>query len=154
MENTTKYRYRFATEHMLWTFAVLILGISVAVLSAERIMLSFLVAAAIYVVASIVRIGLSEKAVYIADTYLSVPRTNRIAFPALIGGNKNIRVPYESVIDITTSSAYKQEYLHIYYDDESTTLVSSMFESKELFEQFKTQLYSRLSKLEVEGSTV
>jgi hypothetical protein len=106
---------------------------------------------ALYAIAIQVRIWLSEGAVYLANTYISVPQANREALPSIFRNNKNIRISYTSINDVTSTverhflAFFRHEYLHIHYKDKETTIDSAMFESEALFEQFKSGLYSRLN---------
>jgi hypothetical protein len=151
MENAKIFEYGVRIKHIFKTVIFLILA-SLVILwmwnsgsEAEAFKTTLLaICVTIYVFVAFVRIDLSEKAVSISESAISVPLANRAALPILTQVYKNVRIPFESVVGILPLKSGKHEYLHIYFDDESTTLVSSMFVDKYEFDKFKSQLYERL----------
>jgi hypothetical protein len=151
MDKTTKFSYGIGVQHIFMTvifFTVIGLVLPMLMDDGEYldagVVLLVGLPGAIYLAVSFLRIGLSERAVYISNTDVVVPQANRYALPSLAKAYKNIRIPFKSIDYVSTSSSHNQDYLHIQFENQSTTVASAMFKSDAEYAQFKERLYSRL----------
>jgi hypothetical protein len=158
MKKAVKYKYRTSKGHLvvtayglIMTGAVVYSTLSMSDRALAWVKVASACAVAIYAILMLIRTRLLEGAVYLATTYISVPLANRAALPSIFGGTQNIRIPYATINDVTSTNessflaVLSHEYLHIHYGNKETTIDSAMFESEVQFEQFKSKLYSRLN---------
>jgi hypothetical protein len=162
MENRIKYEYRLAKKNLFKAAGfIALMGLLVFWMmnrgeeaqALAWVIIALNVPLVFYMVVAFVHNARYEKAVYIAETYVIVPNTDGVASPPIFRGYKNIRIPYEAISRLTTSyhyahvllpASFNSEFLHIHCNDESTTLISSMFENETLFHRFKAELCERL----------
>jgi hypothetical protein len=153
MKNAVKFEYRTSQEYLAGGAVGLIMVAACTYSTLTRrndpaalVTVGLVVTAALYAVLLQVRIWLSEGAVYLGSTYISAPPPS-----SLFGDNKNVRIPYATINAVTSTNdrhvfaVFGHEYLHIHYDNKETTIDSAMFESKALYEEFKSKVYSRLN---------
>jgi hypothetical protein len=152
MKNAVKFEYRTPQEYLAGgAVGMIMLGACIYSWLTRRndyalVIVGLAVTAALYVILLQVRIWLSEGAVYLGSTYINAP-----PLESLIGDGKNIRIPYATINDVTSTNdrhilaVFGHEYLHIHYGNKKTTIDSAMFENKALYEEFKTKLYARLN---------
>jgi hypothetical protein len=152
MKNAVKFEYRTSREYLAGgAVGLIMLGACTYSMLTRRndyalVIVGLAMTAALYAILLQVRIWLSEGAVYLGSTYISAPPPS-----SLFGDNKNVRIPYATINDVTSTverhvfAVFGHEYLHIHYDNKETTIDSAMFESKALYEEFKSKVYSRLN---------